>query len=168
MLIEVYVRELLKLVFSNVLNPTRKMIISSLYDKLETQLKALESLDVTRDRFTAILHPLVESCLPEELLRTWQRHRITPVAVSTNGDGQVDRLTHLMLFLKNEVENEERISLARSGFSEQAKRNNKEERAEIATATDFVRRCLKHKYNDKLRILWTLWKSMSYSKETIC
>lgn len=71
MLVEVYVRELLKLVLTNALNPNKKMIISSLYDKLETQLRALDSLGVTREKFSAILYPLVESSLPEELLRVW-------------------------------------------------------------------------------------------------
>lgn len=41
-----------------------------------------------------------------------------------------------MLFLRGKVQNEERILLARSGFSEQSKRSNREEKSEIATAAD--------------------------------
>lgn len=134
MLVEVYVRELLKLVLMNALNSTKKMIVSSLYDKLETQLRALESLDVTRDKFTAILYPLVESCLSEDLLRIWQRQRVVPLHM---GEGvEMDRLSHLMLFLRSEVENEERIHLARSGFADNSKNNYKEKTGEIATAAD--------------------------------
>lgn len=138
-LVEVYVRELLKLVLSNAINPTKKMVISTLYDKLEAQLRALESLDVTRDKFAAILFPLVESCLPEELLRAWERHRIVPI--STEGDVRADRLTNLMIFLRGEVESEERITLARTGFAEQFKRTkNYDKFQETSTAADlFVR-----------------------------
>lgn len=135
MLVEVYVRELLKLVLSNALNPTKKIVISSLYDKLETQLRALETLNVTRQEFVAILYPLVESCLPEELLRAWERYRIIPLNATGN---QVDRLTHLMSFIKGEVESEERIAMARSGFGDQAKKNNKKETSDIPTAAGLL------------------------------
>jgi len=50
----------------------------SIYDKLETQLRALETLGVTTDMCAAMLFPLVESSLPEETLRIWQR-TMTPV-----------------------------------------------------------------------------------------
>lgn len=118
-LVEVYVRELLKLVMANVMNSTKKFSIASLYDKMETQLRALESLELTRNDFVAILYPLVESCLPEEILRAWERHRIIPA--NTSGE-RIDKLSHLMLFLKGEVESEERIALARNGFNKQTKK----------------------------------------------
>lgn len=109
---------------TNALNPTKRVTISSLYDRLETQLRALETLEVTRDEFVAILYPLVESCLPEELLRAWERHRI--ILINLSGD-KIDRLSHLMLFMKGEVESEERISLARSGFGDNSKKFQKRE-----------------------------------------
>ncbi|CAG7832496.1 unnamed protein product [Allacma fusca] len=65
-LLKVYVRELLRLVLNAAQNSSDVISISSLYDKLETQLRALESLGVTQDKYAAMLYPLVESCLPEE------------------------------------------------------------------------------------------------------
>ncbi|GFX20239.1 integrase catalytic domain-containing protein [Trichonephila clavipes] len=98
-LIQVYVRELLKLVLQN--TEDKKVNLSSLYDKIEAQLRALESLWYwarTRDKashgpipiplgyrghfrvlgshqrkYAAMLFPLVESCLPSEILRAWKR-----------------------------------------------------------------------------------------------
>ncbi|KAJ8912021.1 hypothetical protein NQ315_003558 [Exocentrus adspersus] len=70
--IEVYVRELLKLIIGNATSQS-KMAISSLYDKLETHMRALETLGVTSDKCSAMLFPLIESCLPEDSLRMWQR-----------------------------------------------------------------------------------------------
>ena len=70
------------------------------------------------------MYPLVESSLPEELLRTWQRHSSTTIA-----DVSKDQLTKLMEFLQAEVENEERIALAVGGFGTSSdKSKTKEER----------------------------------------
>ncbi|GFX89294.1 integrase catalytic domain-containing protein [Trichonephila clavipes] len=71
-LIQVYVRELLKLVLQN--TEVKKVNLSSLYDKIEAQLRALESLGVTKEKYAAMLFPLVESCLPSEILRAWERY----------------------------------------------------------------------------------------------
>ncbi|GFT56539.1 uncharacterized protein TNCV_3508831 [Trichonephila clavipes] len=71
-LIQVYVRELLKLVLQN--TEVKKVNLSSLYDKIESQLRALESLGVTKEKYAAMLFPLVESCLPAEILRAWERY----------------------------------------------------------------------------------------------
>ena len=124
LLVEVYVRELLELVLSNATKSNEKTPLSKIYDKLESHLRALESLGVTSDRCATILYPLVESSLPEELLRTWQRHSSTTIA-----DVSKDRLTKLMEFLQAEVENEERIALAVGGFGTSSdKSKTKEER----------------------------------------
>ena len=56
-----------------------------------------------------MLFPLVESSLSEEILRTWQRQ-------DNIGTDARARLEALMKFLENEVQNEERISMARAGF----------------------------------------------------
>ncbi|XP_055948336.1 uncharacterized protein LOC129981504 [Argiope bruennichi] len=94
--------------------------LSTVYDRLETQLRSLETLGVTTAKYAAMLFPLVESCLSEEVLRAWRRN-------DRGLDGKVDtkesRLESLMKFLKNEVENEDRIALAMEGFS--LKENNK-------------------------------------------
>ena len=68
MLVEVCVPELLKLVLNNALLPKDKVSLASIYDRLETHTRSLESLGVTTDTCTAMLYPLVESSLPEELL----------------------------------------------------------------------------------------------------
>lgn len=107
LLIEYYVRELLKLV----LNKNRESTLMTIYDKLETHMRALESLGVTTDMCAAMLFPLVESSLPEELLRTWQRY-LTQADTATNT--AKDRLDHLMSFLGKEVESEERILMAKA------------------------------------------------------
>ncbi|XP_067214174.1 uncharacterized protein [Linepithema humile] len=112
-LVEVYVRELLKLVMQNVLKPNERIPLSSLYDKIEAQLRSLESLGVTSDKCGAMLLPLVESSLPEEVLRAWQRQT---VPVMADGELREERLTQLIKFLRSEVENEERISIAMNGF----------------------------------------------------
>ncbi|XP_071052941.1 uncharacterized protein [Onthophagus taurus] len=118
MLVEVYVRELLKLVLNNALGRGGKCQMATLYDRLETQLRALETLGITTDTCAAMLYPLVESCLPEELLRVWQR---TPEPTDKASNPSKTRLNHLMEFLKAEVEGEERIALAVEGFGVKTK-----------------------------------------------
>ncbi|XP_054278826.1 uncharacterized protein LOC128997237 [Macrosteles quadrilineatus] len=119
-LIEVYVRELLSLVLQQVtLGPNTKLC--RLYDKLETQLRALETLGVTSDKYASMLYPLVESALPEETLRAWERHRSsklphTPSTSTLSDDKSSNFLQELLDFLKAEVESEERLALARSSF----------------------------------------------------
>jgi acyl transferase domain-containing protein len=64
----VYVRELLSMINNN----SREIVkISSVYDRIEAHLKALESLEVTPDQMDVILFPMVESCLPEDILVAW-------------------------------------------------------------------------------------------------
>jgi len=46
-----------------------RVMLSSLYDRVETQLKASETLGVATDKYAAMLSPLVQSCLSEEILR---------------------------------------------------------------------------------------------------
>jgi len=71
LLVEFYVRELLKLTMA-MNSKEDKVTLSSLYDRIETQLRALETLGVATDKYAAMLFPLVESCLSEEVLRAWQ------------------------------------------------------------------------------------------------
>ncbi|XP_072403151.1 uncharacterized protein [Diabrotica undecimpunctata] len=120
--IEVYVRELLKLVINNT-SSGNKRDLSLLYDNLETQLRALETLGTKSDNYAAMLFPLVESCLPSELLRVWQRIPEGPEVagsqafINTVGVSTIEnRLNNLMHFLKKEVDNEQHISLAVEGF----------------------------------------------------
>ena len=81
--------------------------LSSIYDKLESHLRAMETLGVSTNTCSGMLFPLVESCLPEELLRAWHRRMNT-----SQGGKAKERLANLMEFLRLEVEGEERINLA--------------------------------------------------------
>ncbi|XP_072401667.1 uncharacterized protein [Diabrotica undecimpunctata] len=111
--IEVYIRELLKLILSKSVSKQKIDIrVSKLYDSIETQLRALETLGITSDKCSAMLFPLIESCLPQELLRVWQRS----TNIDCRGGTLENRLKLLMTFLRNEVENEQRIALAAEGF----------------------------------------------------
>jgi len=108
-IVEFYVRELLSLVLQNAVRGNKKSALASIYDKLECYIRALETLGVTTDKCAAMLYPLVESSLPEEVLRAWQR------SGQREAHGQhetTDRLSKLLKFLQLEVENEERIDLA--------------------------------------------------------
>ncbi|CAL8068344.1 unnamed protein product [Orchesella dallaii] len=63
----------------------------------------------------------MESCLPEELLRTWQRQ--PKLATDTRSD-----MRRLLDFMNNEVLNEQKINLARDAFGNgtpDPKKNNK-------------------------------------------
>jgi len=113
MLVEVYVRELLTIVLNNFVNKESKISLDALYDQIETKLRSLETLGVTTDKCAAMLFPLVESCLPADLLRAWQRSRDCSVEEKSS---MKERLNGLMRFLKAEVENEARISIATEGF----------------------------------------------------
>lgn len=117
--IEVYVRELLKLVINNTSSGNKKDL-SLLYDNIETQLRSLETLGITSDKYAAMLFPLVESSLPSDLLRVWQRipeGSGSRVELDTAGASTIEnRLKSLMKFLKNEVDHEQYIALAVEGF----------------------------------------------------
>lgn len=63
---------LLKLVVNNSV-AEQKLDVSLLYDRLETQLRTLESLGITSNKSAAMIFPLIESCLPEKLIRVWKR-----------------------------------------------------------------------------------------------
>ncbi|KAF2890648.1 hypothetical protein ILUMI_15524 [Ignelater luminosus] len=112
LLVEVYVRELLTLVISKAIKSSEQIPLSKIYDKLEAQLRALESLGVTKDKCAAMLYALVESSLPEALIRTWQRQ-----ATAIKSDNIEERLTKLTEFLQSEVENEERLRMAVNRFN---------------------------------------------------
>ncbi|GFW47826.1 DUF1758 domain-containing protein [Trichonephila clavipes] len=124
-LIQVYVRELLKLVLQNA--EVNKVNLSSLYDKIEAQLRALESLGVTKEKYAAMLFPLVESRLPAEILRAWERY----VRYSSDESGKKD-LDYLMKFLSIEVSSEDRIKLARNSFDSK-KSNYKNKLGNLST-----------------------------------
>ncbi|GFW44280.1 uncharacterized protein TNCV_1747091 [Trichonephila clavipes] len=89
-----------------------KSDISSLYDKLQTRIHALDSLGLTKDKYADILFPLVESALPVDIVKLWERQR--HLSIDKN-QGKTD-LDLLMEFIKNEVDSEFRVKIAREIF----------------------------------------------------
>ncbi|UYV84444.1 hypothetical protein LAZ67_X002193 [Cordylochernes scorpioides] len=123
MLVDIYVRDLLQNVLQN-MRADGKMSVVKLYDRLETQLRALETLGVARDKFAAMLYPLVESALPEDTLRVWERSQYT-----VSGRGVQDKLTQLMTFLKTEVKGESRVNMAKAAFKIDNNQDAKDDRS---------------------------------------
>ncbi|UYV63942.1 hypothetical protein LAZ67_2006089 [Cordylochernes scorpioides] len=124
MLTELYVRKLLKLVIASA--RSEKRTLAQLYDDLVAHLHSLGSLGVdTKSGGGAFLYPLVESSLPLELIKIWQRSR-TPFkerdyskieeGIEHSGAKAFDKLEGLIEFLKQEVKNAERISFVAEGF----------------------------------------------------
>ncbi len=114
LLVEIYVRELHKMALGNV-SGKQRLELGQMYDTLEAHLRALESLGVTSDCFAAMLYPIIESSLPEEVLRAFQRANL-----SSMEDSHEKRLQKLLLFVKNEVESEERINLAKQALKKES------------------------------------------------
>ncbi|GBM77617.1 hypothetical protein AVEN_145526-1 [Araneus ventricosus] len=113
LLVQIYVRDLLSLVMENAVAGKSSPDLATLYDILETKLRALESLGRTKEKFADFLEPLVESCLPESVLCAWECSRISGVADDSTSQRSLEKL---MSFLRHEVESEEMIKLAREGF----------------------------------------------------
>src|SRR5699024_10365046 len=111
------------LVVDNVAKGRCSSDIAALYDSVETQLQALESLGRTQEKFADFLTPLIESCMPEELLKTWQRRCAERVRDTQQTDSASD-LKELMTFMGQEVNSQRLYNLARSGFGS-AKRGAK-------------------------------------------
>ncbi|GFR23132.1 uncharacterized protein TNCT_32481 [Trichonephila clavata] len=112
LLMEFYIRELLSLVIKNVTNSRSKGGITQLCDQLEFHIRSLESIDMTSDKYAAMLLPLVESCIPGDVLRIWLRNPF----VSTAEESYCQKLTHLLKFFRLEVESKQRVLLLKSGF----------------------------------------------------
>ncbi|GFU86068.1 DUF1758 domain-containing protein [Trichonephila clavipes] len=89
-----------------------KTDLPALYDELEAKIRALESLGRTQDKYGEFLSPLVESCLPEDILAF---ERIKNFKEDTPGEGETLKL--LMNFLKQKVKNDAMVDTARNNFS---------------------------------------------------
>lgn len=63
-----------------------------------------------------MLYPLVESSLPEETNRAWQRSGQREMTDDNGQRDTKDRLTQLLAFLQSEYENEKRIERALTVF----------------------------------------------------
>ncbi|GFW81681.1 DUF1758 domain-containing protein [Trichonephila clavipes] len=112
LLVQIYVRDLLTLVMKNAATGRAKADLPLLYDELESKLRSLENLGKTQDKYGDFLTPLVESCLPEEVLVAWERSRNH----QTESEGSRS-LEQLMNFLRQEVKGEEMVLLARTGLT---------------------------------------------------
>ncbi|GFT82342.1 putative RNA-directed DNA polymerase from transposon X-element [Trichonephila clavipes] len=112
LLVQIYVRDLLSIVMKNAAGRI-KGDLSELYNLLESKLMALESLGRTKEKFAEFLEPLVESCLPENVLRAWERSRSVEDSSPQDSARSLDKL---LCFLRNEVQSEEMIKLARTGL----------------------------------------------------
>ncbi|GFT93757.1 integrase catalytic domain-containing protein [Trichonephila clavipes] len=112
LLVQIYVRDLLTLVMKNAATGRAKADLPLLYDELESKLRSLESLGKTQDKYGDFLTPLVESCLPEEVLVAWERSRNH----QTESEGSRS-LEQLMNFLRQEVKGEEMVLLAWTGLT---------------------------------------------------
>ncbi|GBM18087.1 hypothetical protein AVEN_75513-1 [Araneus ventricosus] len=89
-----------------------KTDLPALYDELGAKIRALESLRRTQEKYRYFLSPLVESCLPEEVLVGWERsrnHSLTETKESRT-------LEQLMNFLRLEVKGEEMVNLSTDWF----------------------------------------------------
>ncbi|XP_018406252.1 PREDICTED: uncharacterized protein LOC108782470 [Cyphomyrmex costatus] len=94
-----------------------------------------------RAKLTRLMDTLVESALPEDLLRVWQRN-----STSSGTTDAKDRLYGLMDFLQKEVIAEERIAMAVQGFeyktfskeNKEMKRKQKLQSNEVASAAGLI------------------------------
>ncbi|XP_035215804.1 uncharacterized protein LOC118189329 [Stegodyphus dumicola] len=101
-------------------NSANKISVFKLYDKIETHLRASESLKVTTEKYASMLYPLVVACLPDYILRIWERN-----LASADKGSLTNKLELLMTFLKKEVEGEERITMVRQGFNVECRSQTK-------------------------------------------
>ncbi|GFT23290.1 uncharacterized protein NPIL_507481 [Nephila pilipes] len=70
-----------------------------------------------------MLYPVVESCLPTEILKAWDRYRLNREDKEDDPVVSKDKvLENLMIFLRHEVEGEEHCFLAETSFGDGMKR----------------------------------------------
>ncbi|GFX03810.1 integrase catalytic domain-containing protein [Trichonephila clavipes] len=117
-----------------------KSDLSSLYDKLQTQIRALDSLGLIKDKYADILFPLIESALPVDIVKLWERQR----HLSTDKNQSKTDLDLLMEFIKNEVDSKFRVKISREIFHPDKVNNKKninqysEYKAVVSTACEFL------------------------------
>lgn len=115
LLIPHYIRGLLKIVIQNATNK-EKVVLSSLYDKVETDVRALGTLKVTTQEMGRFLHPIVESCLSEEVFVAWQRSPFYEKDGSAENPPK-SKLDYLLQFLKAESQREMKREQAKEDFN---------------------------------------------------
>ncbi|GFV14936.1 uncharacterized protein TNCV_3642981 [Trichonephila clavipes] len=166
LLVQIYVHELLNLVMKNAVSGRTKTDLSALYDELEGKLRSLESLGRTQEKYGDFLTPLVESCLPEEILMAWERKR------NTETDAKGSRtLEHLMTFLRLEVQGVEMVQLAKSGFGTPIRKKDSPTEnvkpTELTTASALASSVKSSDRERKVRVLIDTACENSYISESV-
>jgi hypothetical protein len=123
---QVYVRELLKIVIDNA-KSKEKLPLSKLFDKLESHLRALESLKVSSEQMSEFLYPMVESSIPAEIFIAWQRSPKYGCDGSHENPPKSE-LYYLLDFLRKEVENEDQREMVQTGFAQQSSSKDKRDK----------------------------------------
>ncbi|OXA64745.1 hypothetical protein Fcan01_02995 [Folsomia candida] len=110
-LVDLYTRELAQFLFER-----EKLSLEKFYDRLQTQLQALESLGVKSERDTLFLRPIIETSLPKEIFNAWYR---SPLYQEDGAkvNPPKSRLDYLMQFLRQEVEREAKLKMFIGGDS---------------------------------------------------
>lgn len=73
LLIQIYIRELLSMTMKNAISNCIRTDLVALYDEIESKLRASDSLGCTQEKYGDFSAPLVELCLSEGSLITWER-----------------------------------------------------------------------------------------------
>ncbi|GFT32859.1 uncharacterized protein TNCV_5039021 [Trichonephila clavipes] len=113
-------RDLLSMVMKKAVSGRATTNFPSLYDELEFKIRALENLGQTQEKNGDFLSPLVQSCLPEEILIAWERFRNLNEATDARKPCSMEQL---LSFLNKEVCGEQLIELDRSGFASGSPKN---------------------------------------------
>ncbi|XP_035712075.1 uncharacterized protein LOC110855479 [Folsomia candida] len=110
-LVDLYTRELAQFLFEK-----EKLSLEKFYDRLQTQLQALESLGVKSERDTLFLRPIIETSLPKEIFNAWYR---SPLYQEDGAkvNPPKSRLDYLMQFLRQEVGREAKLKMFIGGDS---------------------------------------------------
>lgn len=103
-LIKVYVRDLLKIVVDNS-KQDNSIDFIDLVNSIDSQIRNLHQLGVTVDTHGELLYPVVESCIPEEVLDGYLR-----------APNYKEELEDLLQYLQNEVRRRMETSLAQTQF----------------------------------------------------
>ncbi|GBO40560.1 hypothetical protein AVEN_251017-1 [Araneus ventricosus] len=166
LLVQIYVRDLLSMVMKNAATGRSKTDLPALYDELEAKIRALESLGRTQEKYGDFLSPLVEFCLPEEVLVAWERSRNHSLTETK------ESLEQLMNFLRQEVKGEEMVNLARTGFASNQSSRRKElhndhvKQSESTTASALVSLQTPGQ-QELIRVLMDSGSQSSYIREKI-
>ncbi|UYV75899.1 hypothetical protein LAZ67_13001729 [Cordylochernes scorpioides] len=146
----VYVRDLLWLVIRSA--QEKKVNFKDLVTKLNSQIRHLSMLGVTTDKCADILYPVVESCLPEDVLISWQR------------SSEPEDLESLMKFLRREVNQTKDREMAYNKHSDslaqptpgkiETKKRSFNTRREIATTSGFMHSDISPTLREKFKCIF--------------